>query len=111
MDKTIIANSAGAMSMPGLNGITIEMEACGTDAKACLAAVESSRAVAQVSGLPSVDVFWLTQAQQVPPPVQCKLVEEMTARFHDGSVYAGSVWYDGSHIVCNSTSLPPMLVL
>ena len=94
----LIGNSAGAMSLPGLNGVTIEMEWCGTDMAACLSAIESSRAVADRD---PVDVFWLTQAQAVPPAVQCKLVYEMASRFADGSVYAGSDWYDGSRIVCN----------
>ena len=96
-DAILIGNSAGAMSLPQLNGVTIEMEWCGADMAACLAAIESSRAV---SAHRPVDVFWLTQAQQVPPPVQCKLVYEMASRFDDGSVYAGSDWYDGSRIVC-----------
>ena len=41
---------------------------------------------------------------QVPPAVQCELVYEMGSRFKDGSVYAGSDWFDGSHIVCNDTA-------
>lgn len=41
---------------------------------------------------------------QVPPAVQCELVYEMASRFKDGSVYAGSDWFDGSHIVCNDTA-------
>ena len=100
-DGLLIANPAGPMSLPGLNGVTIEMEWCGTDMAACLAAIESSRAVTEHAPL---DVFWLTQAQQVPPPVQCRLVYEMAGRFNDGSVYAGSDWYDGSHIVCNTSA-------
>ena len=40
-DAILIGNSAGAMSLPQLNGVTIEMEWCGTDMAACLAAIES----------------------------------------------------------------------
>ena len=83
------------------------MEWCGTDMAACLTAVEGSRAVAHNNK--PVDVFWLTQATMVPPPTQCKLMNEMLARFHDGTVYAGSDVYDGSDIVCNKsapTSVP-----
>lgn len=85
----------------GLNGVTIEMEWCGTDMAACLTAVEGSRAVAH-DGKP-VDVFWLTQATMVPPAKQCELMNAMTARFNDGTVFAGSDFYDGSKIVCNHT--------
>jgi hypothetical protein len=97
-DKILIANTAGPMSLPGLNGVTIEMEWCGNDMDACLEAIRSSRAVAEH---PPVDVFWLTQAKQVPPPIQCKLMYEMASRFNDSTVYAGSDMYDGSSIVCN----------
>jgi hypothetical protein len=87
-EKILIANTAGPMSLPGLNGITIEMEWCGNDVDACLDAIYSSRAVAEQA---PVDVFWLTQAKQVPPPVQCKLMYEMVSRFNDSTVYAGTV--------------------
>lgn len=97
---TLIGNTGGAMSLPGLNGITIEMEWCGGDTTACLDAVEGSRAVAHS---PPLDVFWLTQAQMVPPDVQCRMMQQMTEQFHDGTVFAGSDVYDGSHIVCNHT--------
>jgi len=98
-DGIIIGNSAGAMSLPGLNGVTIEMEWCGTDMSACLAAIKSSRAVATQ---PPVDVFWLTQATQVPPAVQCKIMRAMIQQFP--AVYAGDDWFDGSHIVCNAST-------
>ena len=99
-DAILIGNTGGAMSLPGLNGITIEMEWCGTDAELCLDAVEGSRAVAHQ---PCVDVFWLTQAQAVPPRVQCELMRQMVRRFPDGTVFAGSDFYDGSQIHCNNT--------
>ena len=97
----LIGNTGGAMSLPGLNGITIEMEWCGGDTTACLDAVEGSRAVAHS---PPLDVFWLTQAQMVPPDVQCRMMQQMTEQFDDGTVFAGSDVFDGSHIVCNQTS-------
>ena len=100
-DKILIANTAGPMSLAPLNGITIEMEWCGNDMAACLDAVVSSRAQAHQ---PPLDVFWLTQAQQVPPATQCKLVYEMASRFNDSSVFAGSDVYDGSDIVCNHST-------
>ena len=98
-DRLLLANSAVA-SLPGLNGITLEMEVCGTDKTSCLAAVESSRAVAASEGIERVDVFWLTHSETVPPAEQCAYVEEMVGRFPDGGVFMGADWYDGSHIEC-----------
>jgi hypothetical protein len=98
-ERLILANTDVA-SIPGLNGVTLEMEICGADMLACLAVVESSRAVAAEWSLPPLDVFWLTHAQQVPPAQQCRYVESMGARFPDGTVFMGSDFYDGSHIVC-----------
>ena len=41
-ESIMIANTAGPMSLEGLNGVTIEMEWCGTDMAACLAAMAVS---------------------------------------------------------------------
>jgi len=93
----LVGNSAGSLSDPALNGVTIEMEAC-TDLEACTDAVMGQRAVAVK---PDWGVFWLTQSQLMPAAEQCKRVKAMQVSMP--WMRAGTDFVDLSHVVCNNT--------
>ena len=94
-DATIVANSAGALSSPELNGITVEMEAC-LDPESCMDAVVGQAAV---SVSPLTTVMWLTHSEAMPPAQQCAAVAKMQAQLP--YVFAGTDFFDGSHVVCS----------
>ena len=95
-DAIIIGNSAGALSDPALNGITLEMEACAS--RNC---TDAALAQAAVGAEPSVGVFWLTHAEAMPAKEQCERVREMQRLLP--WMRAGTDFIDLSHIVCNAT--------
>jgi hypothetical protein len=92
----IVGNSAGALSDPSLNGLTIEMEACVREN--CTDAILAQAAVAQK---PNLGVFWLTHSESMPPAEQCARVKKMQAALP--WMRAGTDFIDLSHIVCNDT--------
>ncbi len=98
-DFLLIANAAGPLSDPMLNGITIEMESC-LDEKACTDALLGQEAVSHNNG--NTGVLWLTHSEVMPPKQQCDQVHKMQQEMP--WVYAGTDFFDGSHIVCNSTA-------
>jgi hypothetical protein len=71
-DAIIIGNSAGALSDPSLNGLTLEMEACAS--RNC---TDAALAQAEVGTKPNVGVFWLTHAESMPAKQQCAEVKAM----------------------------------
>ena len=103
-DALILANSAGAVSDPNLSGLTIELEAC-TPAnggnKSCAAALGAQHTVSQIAGHESVSVLWLTHSEQMSPADQCAFAAEMQAKYP--WLQQGTDFFDGSHVVCNST--------
>eukprot|EP00295_Goniomonas_pacifica_P046131 CAMPEP_0175911126 /NCGR_PEP_ID=MMETSP0108-20121206/8031_1 /TAXON_ID=195067 ORGANISM="Goniomonas pacifica, Strain CCMP1869" /NCGR_SAMPLE_ID=MMETSP0108 /ASSEMBLY_ACC=CAM_ASM_000204 /LENGTH=346 /DNA_ID=CAMNT_0017233359 /DNA_START=1 /DNA_END=1041 /DNA_ORIENTATION=- len=92
----IIANSAGALSDPNLDGLTIEMESC-LDSKSCDTAIMGQRAASRGGGSP-LSIMWLTHSETMPPAEQCKRVAEMQVKFP--FLLGGTDFFDGSHVVC-----------
>lgn len=123
-DALILANSAGALSDPALNGITIEMESC-LVMEACADALLGQHAVAQS---PATSIMWLTHSevwrtktqvallvvaehcltplllpcvmQAMPPAEQCKRVQQLRNAMGPW-IQAGTDFFDGSHVICN----------
>ena len=91
----IISNSAGPLSDPMLNGISVEAESCKDHAQ-CLTALKAQEAVAY-AGNP-LSVLWLTHSEAIPADEQCELVAEVQAALP--WVQAGTDFFDGSHVVC-----------
>ena len=94
----LLGNSAGAPSVAGLNGITIEMESCARNVTACEAQLEGAARIAREGGLPPVALYWLTHSELVPPATQCKEGRAIRAKY--AWVLEGNDWYDGSHVAC-----------
>lgn len=92
----LIGNSAGALSDPSLNGVTLEMEACAS--RNC---TDAALAQAAVGAKPNVGVFWLTHAEAMPAKQQCAEVRAMQKALP--WMRAGTDFIDLSHIVCNAT--------
>jgi hypothetical protein len=93
----LIGNSAGSLSDSHLNGITVEMESC-TDLEACTDAIVGQSAVAME---PQVSVLWLTHSEAMPPNQQCSRAAKFQSQYP--FILAGTDFFDGSHVVCNST--------
>jgi len=93
----ILANSAGAVSVPMLNGLTIEMESCMSTGP-CTDALVAQNAMASSPGM---SVMWLTHSEAMPPQQQCQRVYELQKQFP--WIYAGTDFFDLSHVVCNYT--------
>jgi len=96
-DKIILANSAGELSSPLINGLTIEMESC-VDFKPCYNALVAQEAV---GAQPAMSVMWLTHSESMPPEQQCERVAQIQKQLD--WVYAGTDFFDRSHIVCNNS--------
>lgn len=54
-----------------------------------------------VSVKPPVGVMWLTHSEVMPPAEQCSRVAALQQQFN--FLYAGTDFFDGSHVVCNAT--------
>lgn len=93
-DAIILANSAGPLSDPDINGLTIEMESC-LDEESCTNALLAQNAVARS---PSVSVLWLTHSESMPPQEQCQRAQQMQQMYP--WIQAGTDFFDGSHVVC-----------
>jgi len=93
----IVGNSAGSLSSPSLNGLTVEMESC-LDLPSCMNALEGQQAVG-VS--PALSVLWLTHSESLPPQQQCARAQAIALKLP--WVQIGTDFFDGSHIVRNST--------
>ena len=96
-EAVILSNSAGPLSDPMLNGITVEAESC-RDNEVCYNAL---RAQHEVSYNPakSESVLWLTHSELVPAEKQCALVADIQQQMP--WVLAGTDFFDGSHVVCD----------
>ena len=92
----LVGNSAGALSDPALNGITLEMEACAS--RNC---TDAALAQAAVGAQPPLGVFWLTHAESMDPAQQCAEVAAMQQRLP--WMRGGTDFFDLSHIACNHT--------
>jgi len=92
----ILGNTAGSLSNPVFNGITLEMEAC-EDAKVCTDALLGQFAVTENSNA-AISILWLTHSEVMPPSEQCQLVAQWQSKMP--WVFAGTDFFDGSHIVC-----------
>ena len=92
----LVGNSAGALSDPALNGITLEMEACAS--RNC---TDAALAQAAVGAQPPLGVFWLTHAESMDPAQQCAEVAAMQRRLP--WMRGGTDFFDLSHIACNHT--------
>ena len=74
-EAVILSNSAGPLSDPMLNGITVEAESC-RDSKVCYSALRAQRDVS-FDPFKSESVLWLTHSELVPPEKQCALVADI----------------------------------
>jgi len=90
----ILGNSAGSLSNPVFNGITLEMESC-LDTKVCTDALLGQYSVHPNGAL---SILWLTHSEVMPPAEQCQLVAQWQAQMP--WIFAGTDFFDGSHIVC-----------
>jgi len=91
----ILGNSAGALSNPDFNGITLEMEAC-LETKVCMDALQGQYSVHPNGAL---SILWLTHSEVMPPSEQCQLVAQWQAQMP--WIFAGTDYFDGSHILCS----------
>ena len=96
-EAVILSNSAGPLSDPMLNGITVEAESC-RDSKVCYSALRAQRDVS-FDPSKSESVLWLTHSELVPPEKQCALVADIQQQMP--WVLAGTDFFDGSHVVCD----------
>jgi hypothetical protein len=97
----MLANSAGSLSDPSLNGLTIEMEACrgGGGGAKCANALNSQKMVTALSSEKDpVSVLWLTHSNSIPVAEQCKLLRVLQKEYP--WVQAGTDYFDGSHVTC-----------
>eukprot|EP00946_MAST-07B_sp_MAST-7B-sp1_P000086 g86.t1 len=103
-DALILANSGMANTDTSLSGLTIELEGCTAargGMKACGAALGGQDAAAKAVGRESLSVLWLTHSESMKPKDQCDFVKKMQTEFP--FVQQGTDFFDGSHIVCNSS--------
>eukprot|EP00935_MAST-01C_sp_MAST-1C-sp1_P000831 g831.t1 len=90
-DALIIANTRGVVD-PALNGLTIE--ACDNPSD-CVRHFEAQSAVAH---RPLVSVMWLKGNN----PSECAIASQMRKQLP--YLLEGTDFYDGTHVVCNSTA-------
>jgi hypothetical protein len=103
-EALILANSGMANTDTSLSGLTIELEGCTAakgGEKTCGAALAGQNIAATTFGRESLSVLWLTHSESMSPEEQCTFAENMQRRYP--FVQEGTDFFDGSHIVCNST--------
>ena len=87
----LLANTAGGVADPSLNGLTIEDE----DEGNVMAWFEAQAAVAHT---PLVGVLWLKSGT----PAECASAAQLRRMFP--WLLEGTDFYDGGHVVCNHTN-------
>ena len=86
-------------------GITIEMESCTGGASGihhCSDALEGQRAATLAAGREPVSVLWMTHSESMSAAQQCTKVASLQELYP--WVQAGTDFFDGSHVLCNSSS-------
>ena len=93
----IIGNSGGPLSDPAMNGLSLEMEYC-KEVQMCIDIFEAQKAVG-IS--PPLSILWLTHSNVIPAQQQCDTAKLIQNKFP--WVVVGTDFFDGSHIVCNTS--------
>jgi hypothetical protein len=100
----ILANSGEANTDVSLSGLTIELEGCTAvhgGKKTCGASLSGQDLAVTSVGRESLSVLWLTHSNEMSPNEQCTFAKKMQDMYP--FVQEGTDFFDGSHIVCNST--------
>jgi hypothetical protein len=103
-NAVILANSGMANTDTSLSGLTIELEGCTRKkggGKTCGAGLGGQNMAVTAAGRESVSVLWLTHSESMSPADQCAFSEKMRNTYP--FVQEGTDFFDGSHIVCNSS--------